>query len=191
MGGASAARWHIPFLLVRRLGNRVQGSLMSVAVHVGDPAMVPLTVRLGSVTVVSRDGESPVPPPPRSKFAAQFTTLPEITHLHRTAHQQPPAVVPFTAVALLLGVLAIWLLAGLPTAGKPAPGSDSPVHSMFLGLLAATLVFAVWFWWRLTLLDVLLPLGGLAVAMLVVGHASLASLADRRLARDDKRGKAE
>ena len=173
----------------------MQGPEHEVTLYVGDPQMEPLRWELGAVTVMQRGGAAKVPPAKPPRRSQQYQAKPEILHTHRREHQQPPAVVPLFASAAVLAPLVAWcaLLARLPLNANALPAGPAAraTAAAFHALIAAALAFAVYYWLRMRLLDALLPLAGLAAAMVLVGHRALSGLADRRIAREGKAGKRE
>ena len=169
-------------------GLLLQGNTFAVKVNVGDPGMEPLQWTLGSVGVKQRNGVDLVVPQ-LSKREQQYQPQPEITHMHRPEHKQPVAVVPLATSALVIACLAVWLMAlskfHLNLKGVPQ-GRGRAAAGAFQVLLAGALMFAVWFWAKMTLIDALLPMAGIAVATVVVGHRALSALADKRIARQAK-----
>jgi hypothetical protein len=143
---------------------------------------------------MQRNGVDRVPPPAPTKRELLFKVLPEITHLHRPEHVQPIALVPLIATAAVVTILASWL-ALISTTTMHAISVPArvglPLAVTFQALLGAVLVFAIWFWMELTLIDALLPVSGLAVLMVLVGHALLSRLADHRLALEGKASKSD
>lgn len=172
---------------------RMQGPEHEVTVYVGDPQMAPLQVALGAISIMQRGGAAKVPPAKQSRRSAQYAAKPEILHAHRPEHQQPPALVPLAASVAVLAPLAAWLalLSRLPLNAKALPpgGTGRAAAGAFHALIAAALAFAVYYWLRMRLVDALLPLAGLAAAMVLVGHRALSGLAERRIAKEGKAAK--
>lgn len=172
----------------------MQGAEFDLTVYVGDPQLKPVKYPIGTITVLQRDGVRKAQPPKPSKRELLYQVQPEITHTHRPISRQPPTIAPLAATAAVLVVLVAWLavLSKIPLNLSAMPsGGDLVAAVAFHALLAGALAFAVWYWLRMTLIDALLPLAGLAIAMVLVGQWALSILADRRLAKEGKASKSD
>lgn len=160
----------------------VQGGSVEVTLAAGDPGMKPIQWQAGSVGILDRSGEH-LPMPPPTRHWAQFEMPPPLQHTFRPEQPSLPAVVPvlasaMVAIPLLLLCYVLFVKLGANIAGI----SDSIFSLLFISGIAATLALGVWFWMRMRLVDMFMPLAGLALFMVVVGHQALGRIADKRLA---------
>ena len=163
-------------------------SELKLTVTAGDLLMAqPVMWEAGTITV-----ELPEEPiaTGMSKRDALYHNAPEIEYTVSVQKDPPAAVFPIVTCALTLMPLILWLLT-LPKLGINTlawrKGSGSVVCALFVVGLAAMLVLAVYFWVYLTVVELALPLLGLSVALIVVGHQALSSLASDRLASTNKK----
>lgn len=159
-----------------------------VASFGGRSLAAPVQWRAGRIALRAADGRAAQPPPATKRDI--FYQLPhEIEHIHRPEHKQPPAVVPVLASAMTVVPLLLWLYGitrlGLNFNALPR-GVASMVAGLFMGLLAAVLMLAVYFWMRLNVIQVAWPLAGLSLALVVTGHRTLVAIADRRIGKEAK-----
>lgn len=156
-----------------------------MTVAVGDPAMKPMQWQAGSIGILDRSGESLLPIPPPTRHWAQFELPPPLQHTFRAEQPSLPAVVPMlvsamVAMPLLMLCYVLFVKLGANIAGI----SDSIFSVLFISGITATLALGVWFWMRMRLVDILMPLAGLSLFMVGVGHQALRRIADKRLASE-------
>ena len=174
----------------------MQGPELSVVFSVGDPSIKPMQWDAGKLTIMHRNGKVPVAEPPISKHDALFIVPPSRSHTFRPPQEQPPAAVPLLATAVtllpLLGLLYVLVVKlGANLSALSMGGASAAAFSVaFLGCIGATLCLGVAFWVKLRLVDLFLPLGGLAAFTVLVGHQALTRMADARM-KGDKARKAE
>lgn len=174
----------------RRLPACTQGAAFDVTFHVGDPSLAaPVSWHAGSFTLRSRAGSgAPVAEPPLSKWEALYATPSHLAHTHAVPAAPPPLAAPFAATAGVVAVFLAWLAAvarlGLNAQWWPQSGTAAAVAASFQIALVATVGLSVYFWARLSLLDLLPALAVLGAVTLVLGHRALSQLADRRLSEE-------
>lgn len=168
----------------------VQGPEVSVLFSVADPRSKPMQWDAGKITIMHRNGQSPIAVPPMSKHDAVFAIPPSLSHTFREPHEQPPAVVPLTATAftvlpllVLFYVLSVKLGANL-SALSVGGASAAACSVAFLGCIGATLCLGVAFWVKLRLVDLFVPLGALALVTVLTGHQALSKMAEARMQKD-------
>lgn len=166
----------------------VQGGTVDVSIAVGDAAIKPLQWQAGVVGILDRSGDSLIPNPTPTRHWAQFEKLPPLQHTFRPDQASLPAVVPIIAssvVAMPLVMLCYMLFVKMES--NISGISDSIYSLLFVAGIAATLGLGVWFWIRMRLMDLFMPLGGLSLFMVVVGHQALRRIADKRLASEKEK----
>lgn len=160
----------------------LQSGEAEVLVSVGDSTLAtPLQWHLGTQNFAG-------PVAPLSQQDLLYAKPADILHTFRVEHKQPAAGKPILAALVTMVPLAVWLTAlssqkfsiqaGLRSAGVSG--------QIFLGAIGATLGLAVYFWMRLSVIQLLWPLAGMVLVLVVSGHLGLSNLADARLALQGK-----
>lgn len=171
----------------------MQGPELSVVFSVGDPSIKPMQWDAGKITIMHKSGQEPIAEPPVSKHDTMFTVPPSLSHTFRAPQEQPPAAVSLLATAVtvlpLLGLFYVLIVKlGANLSALTVGGASAAAFSVaFLGCIGAALCLGVVFWVKLKLVDLFLPLGGLAVFTVLVGHQALSRMADARMLSDKAR----
>lgn len=174
----------------------MQGPELSVVFSVGDPSIKPMQWDAGKITIMHRNGKAPIAEPAVSKHDALFIVPPSLSHTFRPPQEQPPRAVPLLATAVtLMPLLGLFYMLtvklGANLSALTVGGASAAAFSVaFLGCIGAALCLGVAFWVKLRLVDLFVPLGGLAVVSVLVGHQALSRMADTRM-MSDKARKAE
>eukprot|EP00892_Ulva_mutabilis_P001708 jgi/Ulvmu1/11538/UM078_0028.1 len=167
------------------------GGAFTVTIWVGDTKMRPMQWDVGHIGVLDRSGEHFLPAPPPTRHWAQFEVLRPLQHTFRPEQPSIPAIIPLigssvVAIPLLAFVYLLFFKLNANVSGM----ADSPFSLLFIAGITATLCLGVWYWMYMKLVDLFVPLAGLALFLLVVGHHALRRIADKRLA-SEKEAKAE
>jgi len=143
--------------------------------------MIPIQWQVGSIGVLDRSGEIVQTPPPNRHWA-QFEVPPSLQHTFRPDQPSLPVIVPLIGSSFVsIPLLAFFYILFVKMNSNVSGVADSVFSLLFVGGITATLCLGIWFWMRMKLVDLFIPLAGLALFMLVVGHQALRQIADKRL----------
>jgi hypothetical protein len=165
----------------------MQGPTLSVTFSVGDPSITPMQWSAGVMSIGHRNGRDLVAEPAVSSHEEMFTVQPSLSHTFRPERQQPPAMIPLLATAVVAVPLFCLLFAlvahlGVNLSGLTQAGAlHAALSAVFLACIGSALGLGVVFWLKLRLVDLFVPLGSLSVLTILVGHQTLSRMADLRL----------